>query len=83
MITVLPQTTAWGFISFQQFITRTLNKTDVYYQKKHMLLIICDASNELKLKLMTREALCYAFYYVIVHYTQATNQDPAFIRDRP
>ena len=32
---------------------------------------------------MTHEALYYAFYYVIVLCTQATNQDLVFIRDQP
>ena len=31
---------------------------------------------------MTREGLYYAFYYVIARYTQATNQDLAFIQDQ-
>ena len=44
--TVLPQITAQPFISFQQFLTRLLNEIDDYYWKKHMLFIICDASNE-------------------------------------
>ena len=39
--TVLPQITALVLISFQQFLTRLLNETDVYYQKKHMLFIVC------------------------------------------
>ena len=29
-----------------QFLTRPLNETDIYYQKKHVLFIICDASDE-------------------------------------
>ena len=32
---------------------------------------------------MMHEVLYYAFYYVIVRYTQGTNQDPVFIRDHP
>ena len=44
--TVLPQIMARVFISFQQFLTRPLNETGVYYRKKHMLFIICDASDE-------------------------------------
>ena len=32
---------------------------------------------------MTREALYYVFYYIIVYYTQATKQDLAYIQDRP
>ena len=47
MYTVLPRITAWAFISFQRFLTRPLNETDDYYRKKHMLFIICDASDEL------------------------------------
>ena len=43
----LPQLSmARAFISFQRFLTRALNKTDTYYQKKHMLYIICNTSNE-------------------------------------
>ena len=45
-ITVLPQIMAQVFISFQQFLTRPLNEIDDYYRKKHMLFIICDASDE-------------------------------------
>ena len=70
---------AWAFISFQQFLTNSLNKTDAYYQKKHVLFIIFDASDEFQWKLMTYGVLYYAYYYVIVCNTQATNQDPAFI----
>ena len=44
--TILPRITARVFISLQRFLTRPLNETDDYYQKKHMLFIICDASNE-------------------------------------
>ena len=44
--TVLPQIMARAFISFQRFLTKPLNETDVYYRKKHVLFIICDASNE-------------------------------------
>ena len=29
------------------FLTRLQNETDDYYRKKHVLLIICDASDEL------------------------------------
>ena len=43
---VLPLITARVFISFQQFLPRLLNETDDYYLKKHVLFIICDASNE-------------------------------------
>ena len=78
--TVLPRIMARVFISFQWFLTRSLNETDVYYWKKHVLFIICDASDE---KLMTHEALYYAFYYVITCYNQATNWDPTFIWDWP
>ena len=46
LYTVLPQITAWTLISFQRFLTRALNKTDVYYWKKHVLFIIYDASDE-------------------------------------
>ena len=74
---------ARALISFQRFLTRLLNETDAYYQKKYVLFIICDAGDEFKWKLMTQEVLYYVFYYVIVCYTQATNRDPAFIRDRP
>ena len=45
-ITKLPQIMAQVFISFQQFLSRPLNETDDYYRKKHMLFIICDASDE-------------------------------------
>ena len=34
------------YISFQHFLTRPLNEIDDYYQKKHVLFIICDASNQ-------------------------------------
>ena len=44
--TVLPRITAWAFISFKWFLTRPLNETDDYYRKKHVLFIICDASDE-------------------------------------
>ena len=44
--TVLPRITARAFISFQWFLTRPPNETDVNYQKKYMLFIICDASDE-------------------------------------
>ena len=44
--TVLPRITAREFISFQQLLTRPLNKIDNYYWKKHVLFIICDASDE-------------------------------------
>ena len=44
--TILPQIMAWAFISFQRFLPRLLNKTHVYYWKKHVLFIICDASDE-------------------------------------
>ena len=46
LYTVLPWIMARAFISFQQFLTRLLNETDDYYWKKHVLFIICDASNE-------------------------------------
>ena len=45
-ITILPQIMAQVFISFQQFLTRPLNEIDDYYRKRHMLFIICDASDE-------------------------------------
>ena len=44
--TVLPRIMAQVFISSQWFLTRPLNETDTYYRKKHVLFIICDASDE-------------------------------------
>ena len=46
-----------------------------------MLFIIRDASDEFWWKLMTHEALYYAFYYVTVRYPLATNLDPVIIWD--
>ena len=48
-----------------------------------MLFIICDASDEVWWKLMTREALYYAFYHVTVCYTPAIKQNLVFIYTRP
>ena len=44
--TALSRITVQAFISFQRILTRALSDTDVYYRKKHILLIICDASDE-------------------------------------